>query len=218
MPGGRSKTLGEFVDPLAASKAAAADKERLLLRIAQVKDQYARFQALLQLVHSRHREAGRLIIDNLEKIPKTPREPYWRTRTGDLAGLGVESGEEKVWKVLADTARRVDVGQRMQLLSGLGCAQDLKNNLVLLRYLKPLLDDREVRDQKSSERFNGPGAAFLFPRIAVRDFAAQQFAYVLDLPGGPDPTWKAADWAKLRRSVRARLAELEKSQAKEQKK
>lgn len=70
--------------------------------------------------------------------------------------------------------------------------------------------DNTIRDTTASTLFKGPGAAFIFRRIAVRDYAAEQFACVLGMPDRPNPAWKETDWANLRRQVRARLAALEK--------
>jgi hypothetical protein len=83
--------------------------------------------------------------------------------------------------------------------------------------MKGLLDDKEVRDSNASKLFEGPGAAFMFKRIGVRDYAAEQFAYVLGMPDHPDLTWREADWTDLRRRVHARLAELEKPGTKKRK-
>ncbi|HEY3354338.1 MAG TPA: hypothetical protein VGQ83_13885, partial [Polyangia bacterium] len=56
-------------------------------------------------------------------------------------------------------------------------------------------------------RFTGPFAAFTFPRITVRDFAAAQLASILDLPGErPDQDWSPQRWAALRGRVAAALA------------
>jgi hypothetical protein len=213
----QDELLGRFVDALAESKAAGADRERLLLKIARGNDEYARERALSNLVDMKHKEAAPLLIASLEKIPKTPEQAYWLTRTGSLVSVAVWSENEKVWEALVRTARRVDVGQRMQLLKGLGCAKHVKHKMVFLRLFKWLLDDKEIRDRKSSKLFEGPCAAYFFERLAVRDFAAEQFAYILGLPADPEPTWKEADWAKLRQRVRTRLAELEKTQTKEKK-
>jgi hypothetical protein len=213
----RDELLGGLLDPLAKSKAAGAEKERLFLAMAKGNDEFVRNRALLYLVDMKHKQAGPLVIAALEKLPRTPEKAYWLTDTGALAVVAIFSEDEQVWAALARTAARVDVGQRMELLSGLGCARQVENKLRLLRHLKDLLDDKEVRDRESSPLFEGPGAAFLFRRIAVRDYAAEEFAHALDLPADPDPTWKEADWTELRRRVRARLAELESPRPKEKK-
>ncbi len=202
---GHDDLLRELVYPLAESAATDADKQRLLLRIARGQDADAGSLALSQLLRMQCKEAVPLVITALDRIPRTAVNRSCQTITSSLAVTAVESGDEKVWEALARTVRRVDVNQRMELLGGVGWAKRVKNKALLVGHLKGLLDDRET------------GTAFHFEKIAVRDYAAKQFAEMLDLKAEPDKTWKEADWTALRQRVRARLAQLKKSQSKEKK-
>jgi hypothetical protein len=212
---GDNARLGYLVDPLADSKVAASDKGRLLVTIAKEKEGFARNRALGRLVRMRHKEARTLVIATLDKLPRTPSGESWTSDTTSIAQIAVRSDDEKLWEALDRTARRVGVGQRMQLLEGVIVAKYMKRKVLFVGHMKSLLDDKEIRDLKSSKLFEGLVAAPMYERIAVRDYAAELFAYILDLRADADPSWKEADWTALRRRVRDRLAELEKTPAKE---
>jgi len=53
--------------------------------------------------------------------------------------------------------------------------------------------------------YEGPSAAFDFPKITVRDFAAMQLASLLKIKQKPDKKWTAKQWMDFRAKVRAAL-------------
>ena len=69
-----------------------------------------------------------------------------------------------------------------------------RNRLRRLRFLVQFLNDETMRERSSNPRlFDGPSAAFDFPSISVRDFAALRLAEALGLPWGrPDKSVAAA--------------------------
>ena len=84
-----------------------------------------------------------------------------------------------------------------------------KNRERRLACLVAFLDDRELRDDsKDKEKWDGPCAAFTFPKIEVRNFAAMQIASILKLGAHPDEFWTARQWNELRKRVRTELGKL----------
>jgi hypothetical protein len=193
------ETLSQLVEPLAESRVAASTKERLLLTLAGGKDQRARCKTLQHLVRVKHKEAAALIIAALEQIPRTPCKPYAETQTKQFADVAIRSGNEKVWEALAKTARHVDVGQRMELLSAVGSHWREENDPRLLPYLKSFLDDKQVRDRNSNKLYDGACAGREHERITVGDYAVERLGALLNLED--TSAWKNADQPNRRRQV-----------------
>jgi hypothetical protein len=196
---------------LADSKAGETTKDQLFEKAVASKDEWTRAEALSRIVHRRGATAVPTLLKSLREIPKTPSVAYWMTQTGKVTQIASCTKDERVWQVLEETAKRVDIGQRMEILDHVHLSREAKDNLRAIRLLKSFLNDTEVRDLRSSALFDGPSAAFLFERIAVRNFAAQRLANALGLELDPDPAWKEADWQKLRERVSAALAKREHS-------
>ena len=66
---------------------------------------------------------------------------------------------------------------------------------------------REVPKDEEHSKYSGPCAAFTIKRIAVRDFAVEQIASILNLPDRPDEFWTPAQWTVFRDKVERRLAD-----------
>jgi hypothetical protein len=203
------KGAGAFFEALAESKVSAKTKEQLFLAAAKSDHEWTRVLAQRELVRHHRAAAVPVILQALDDLPKTPAEPYWTANTGSIAQSAFDSDDPKVWEALEKTAKRVDVGQRLEILGALGQVRGADERRRAIRFLKGFLDDTEVRDRNSSKLFDGPCVGFLFPRLAVRDFALEKLAFILDLHGDPDPTWTEADWTKLRKRVQAAVAKLE---------
>jgi hypothetical protein len=202
----------ELFRALADSRASDKTKRRLFLAAAESKDEWTRILAQRELVSLDRAAAVPVLLKALAEIPKTPAEPYWTANAGDIAQTAFASDDPRVWEALAKTARRVDVGQRLEILNAFSRIDFARQRLRAARFLRGFLTDTEVRDRKSSKLFEGPCAGFLYDRIAVRDFAAERLANLLDLSVTPDPTWQAADWQKLRERVQAAVADFERKQ------
>jgi hypothetical protein len=82
-----------------------------------------------------------------------------------------------------------------------------KNRSRRLAILAAFLDDASQRTMAGQdEKYDGPCAAFTFPQIEVRNFAADKIASILGLEDDPNESWTAVEWAALRSKVRDRLA------------
>jgi len=212
-------------DALGASKTSRESKARLLLSAAKSKDSLKRDFSLRQLLRMNHPDAVPLLVKELDGIPKTPKEAYWTSSAGRFAQLVCSTDDERVWKALLRNAKRVDIGQRLEMIQAVGSRSGRKDEQVI-QFLRAFLDDREVRviknrfpdltkltdpnkalDKVMADLFHGPSAGFTFGRLEVRDFAALEIACKLELDVSADSAWKEEDWAELRKEVRAALAE-----------
>jgi hypothetical protein len=127
-----------------------------------------------------------VLMATLQATPRTPATPYWSCREAAFAHLVIETADDAAWRTLLETARRVDVGLRLELLAPMAYAGKPHRER-RVAFLAAFLDDPALRD-------------------AARDFAATQLAAILDLPGErPDAGWSASQWAAFRGRVRALL-------------
>lgn len=145
----------------------------------------------------KHPEATPLLIRSLDAQPKTPEGTYWFSNIRNFAQIVTCGDDKRAWDALLKTARRVDVGQRMEILGYAG--RDKKK--LAVHFLRSFLNDPEIRDRGTSKLFEGFCAAHEFQRIAVRDYAAMLLAETLGIKVEPSPTWKEEDWRKLRERV-----------------
>jgi len=148
-----------------------------------------------------------ILVDNLNAMPPTPKEPYWRSREAGLANLVMETDDARAWKALLAAARRADVGLRMELMNPMYYTYiGQRQRKQRLEFVAAFLDDATVRDEKSDPTlFEGPYAGFTFPKMEVRNFAAMQIACILHLSEDPKPGWTSKEWTALREKVRANL-------------
>lgn len=142
-----------------------------------------------------------LLVETLDHLPATPKEPYWSCREGTFASLVAQTNDPKAWEALEKAARRADVGLRLELLE---VANDKKDNLkAKLTFLSSFLDDAAVRDQTLDPKmYSGPGAGREFDRIEVRNYAALQMEHQLERKVWPDKSWSPEQWAALRTRVK----------------
>src|SRR5262249_12228607 len=103
--------------------------------------------------------------------------------------------------MLQKVAKRSAVGLRMELLN-FGDNEANQHREHRLRLLQSFLDDSDLRDAKSSSKFDGFCAGFSYPKIEVRDFAALEIVELLGIKVKVDPDRTPEEWAKIRSQVR----------------
>ena len=219
---------------ISAVQSCAAPREKkiaALLDAAKNPVEQKRYLAIDALLDLKSGDAVSLLVKELDALPKTPKTPYWGCGAGTLAQLVSETADELAWKTLARAARRVDVGQRMEMLQSASvCGEsDESERTRVLGFLAEFLNDEEIRiipdidddDLFSAKRFaanetrplsagqmyEGPVAGFVWERLAVRDFAALQVADVLNLEFDRNGLEKPGAWAELRALVAKALKE-----------
>jgi hypothetical protein len=201
---------------LADSTASREAKSQLFLTAAASPQAANRVRAIDHLFKLDDSHAAPLLIKELDALPETPSEPYWLAITGPTAQLMRHTDDQQVWDALERTVRRVDLGQRMEILDEVGNGE--RGNERAIQFLARFLSDSEVRvipELSLAQRaeagtkedlFSGPCAGFIWNRLAVRDLAAMHLAQQLDLDDRPQPTWREADWTALRTKVEQALA------------
>lgn len=182
-------------------------KARLFLLAARSGDLQQRLIGLQQLFDMKHPQAAPLLIEAFRLLPRTPKGEYWLSQAKSVGRVACRTDDPRVWEALAATARRVDVGHRMEIIDVMsyGVVEKLQRPQ-RIAFLRNFLDDRSVRDVRDNPAaYEGPCAGFTFDRLAVRDLAAQTLATILGVPFDPDPAWTEPDWAALRQRVQAAL-------------
>src|SRR5207249_3778940 len=92
-------------------------KTRLFLLAAKSPTLKHRRIALRQLFRLDHPQAVPLLIDALNHLPATPKGEYWLGDAGPLALIVTLTDDPRAWQALDATAKRVDVGQRMEIIN-----------------------------------------------------------------------------------------------------
>ena len=150
-----------------------------------------------------------ILLPLLEGLARDAAGPYWTSPEAGLAHVVMAVEDDGVWRAYLRAARRSAVGLRLEMMNPMNYAYiEGKNRGRRLAFLAAFLDDPAGRDLADDPgRFAGPCAAFTFPRMEVRNFAAMQLACVLGLGDAqPDESWDAGRWERFRAAVRARLA------------
>jgi hypothetical protein len=194
---------------LADSEMPPARKTGLLLDLANKGDigrRRAAIQVLAGIDHEAAKEPARVL---LRMLPKDAPGEYW---TSDIAGVShvvLALDDDEVWQTFLSKARKAAVGLRLEWMNPFDyiyVGDRLKSRR--LAFLSAFLDDETMRnDGKNAKKYEGPCAAFTFPKITVRDFAAMQIASILKLDplDPPDATWTKEQWAALRMKVKEKL-------------
>src|SRR5262249_31315712 len=93
-------------EALGASKASAGEKARLLLSTVKSDDPWKRDFALRELLQMKHSDAVPLLVRELDRIPRTPKEAYWTSSAGRIAPLVGMTNDDRAWKALLTNAKR----------------------------------------------------------------------------------------------------------------
>jgi hypothetical protein len=192
---------------IAAGNLLAEEKLRLFRDAASRKNLLHQRPALEQLNELVPDEANVLLIEILRKLPKKTVDPVWRAQESGVTHLVMDSTSKEVWTAFAETCKRSHVSLRLELLNPLNYSyvghQQLQQRVDLLRQFLADTTERSIND--GDEMYEGPTAAFHFPKITVRDFAAMQLGSLLKMEEKPDQQWTAKQWTAFRTKVHAAL-------------
>ena len=148
--------------------------------------------------------ADAALLEVIAKLPIKTSTEVWTSDASGVANLVMESDAPAVWAALLAAAKKAHVSLRLEWMNPMNYdyVKDRQRDQ-RLHFLAQFLDDETVRVLKeNSKLYGGPCAAFTFPRISVRDFAAMQIASILELPEDPKPDWSPHQWAALRTKVK----------------
>lgn len=197
----------DVIEALKESSLPRAEKLVLLLEGARHKNLEQRRFAIWAIKDLDPERFITLLVENLNSLPATPKEPYWRSPEAAMAHLVIDTPDPRAWKALAAAAKRVDVGLRLELMNPMNYSyigEDRKRER--LTFLGGFIDDTALRDEATnSELFDGPSAAFTIPKIRVCDFAAMQIASILNMSHEPTDKWSVDQWDSFRAAVRKKL-------------
>jgi hypothetical protein len=192
-----------LTEAIGQSKLPPKEKLDLFLQAAEHKDARHRCPALWAIKSLDRKRFDELLLAFIEAFPADVATPYWTCAEANTANLVNESDEPIVWQAVEKAAKRAAVGLRMELLSQFMDRRDKRHRLHRLRLMAGFLDDRAFRDTASSHKYEGPCAGFSYQRLEVRNLVAMGLADLLGIEVELNPERTPAEWAKLRRQVRA---------------
>jgi hypothetical protein len=178
---GRSKVITqEIAEAIATSPLPAAERTRILLSTrdrATVGERLAALRALQPVDPAKY---ARELVRELDLLPATPTEAYWKAPESAASRLASETADPAVWAALLRATRRADVGLRLELLGTMTSTYLAdRQKRERLAYLASFLDDAAVPDRsKNPTMWEGPRIGFNFPPLSVRDVAAMTIASI----------------------------------------
>jgi hypothetical protein len=141
------------------------------------------------------RAAAELLLPLLKKLPHGSDGAYWT----DLRVI-MDLADDEVWHEFQRAAQRASIGLRLEMIStGCSCGIPEKNRARASAFFAAFLDDAGVRLASSG----GKPCAGL---DEVRNVAAKELAYLLDLDEKPQDSWTDDQWRAFREKVRKRVA------------
>jgi hypothetical protein len=200
--------LFALAEAVARSKPSDDKTTEALAGICDRLEGYSRQRAVLQQLANINQERCIALVQPLmAKLPQDVDEPYWTCAAAGYSHVFMELEQDAIWREYLKVARRAAVGLRMEMMNPMDYSYiGAKNRNRRLAFLAAFLDDSTVRDSSvNAGKYEGPCAAFTFDKIEVRDFAAMKIASILQLKERPTEFWTSAQWAELRRKVRAEL-------------
>jgi hypothetical protein len=154
------------------------------------------------------KKCAEMLAPLLGSLPKDSSGPYWTCPEAAFTHVVMQVENDETWHTYLQAAKRSSVGLRMEMMNPLCYTYIGRKNIARrLAFAAAFLDDETVRDMTGGRgKFEGPCAAFTFPKIAVRDFATLKIAAILGMPDAPDEFWTSEQWEELRKKVRTKLA------------
>ena len=179
-------------------------KLELFLYASRRKSPEHRRFGLAQLQKLDSQQFLKILLADLEALPRTPKESYWNCPEAAYAYLVMLTDDPRAWGLLEKVAKRSDVGLRMEIMNPMDYTSvGDRQRKQRLNFLAAFLDDPEAPDYAANpEKFSGPHAGFTFKRLEVRNLAAMKIASILRMPDDPDSKWKPQQWEKLRSKVK----------------
>ena len=184
------------------------DRIRVLTEFAQRGSLEHKRCVLQNLAELDQQRCAEVLVPILDNFPADSSGKYWTCPEAAFTHVVMQIEDDATWRRYLRVAKRSSIGLRMEIMNPL-CYDYIgaKNRERRLAFAAAFLDDKALRDTSSNaDKFDGPSAAFTFPKITVRDFAALKVASILRLGDCPDEFWTDAQWTALREKVGQRLA------------
>ncbi|MFT5906387.1 MAG: hypothetical protein ACI9E1_001995 [Cryomorphaceae bacterium] len=166
--------------------------------IATEKDEH-RNSALRGLIKLKSKKAHTILVKLIKNASKTTKTEYWKEQNTYLARMVSQTNNIELWNAIVAFIHRADLGMRMQLISRLRPNKDAPKEIlsIFFNVYDTYKNDKTLRDEKSSPKYDGPGAGFPYDVISVRNFIHTHYAswLIIKIPR-PDrkknlePQWK----------------------------
>jgi hypothetical protein len=162
-----------------------------------------RYPALEELSDLDQVRFANLLVQALNDLPRTPKEPYWMSTEAAFPHLVGKTDDARVWDALKAAARRADPCLRLELMQNTAylVSEGIRRQRSL-RLLATFLNDKDIREASANELY----AVRDFPRIEIRNGVASELGRVLHLPSKPKPKWTPDQWEQFHDQVRKALA------------
>jgi len=195
-----------------AVASASLPKEKKVVVLADFarRGSLAQQRSVLQTLAKLDQEkCAEILLPVLRTLSSDSPGPYWTCPEAAFTHVVMLIQDTNSWREYLRAAKRASVGLRMEIMNPMDYTYIGQTNRSLrLAFLAAFLQDESVRDASGGpEKFQGPCAAFTFPKIAVRDLAASLIAVILGFPDNPTELWSDDQWAELRSKVQFRLAD-----------
>jgi hypothetical protein len=196
------------------SRLAREKKLELLLYGCKHKELRHRAAALWQLKELDKELFMKNLIDTLDGLPTSSKQPPWECSESLLAVIVRETNDPRAWQALLKAAKRAEVGLRLEILGQLETTNaTAPQRWQRAKFLAEFLDDESVREGKGRLYEVGPSAEVETYEIEVRNFAAIAIGRQLKLlhayPGDADAFYPSRylpePWSALRGKVRGAI-------------
>ncbi len=177
------------------------EKLELLMYAAKHKDYKHRLPALSAIMELDKKKFVAIWLEVIEGLPKDVPGPYGWCPEASIAHLAIESDDPRVWTALERVAKRSDIGFRMELLCQFHSPREKRHWNERLRLLASFLNDADLRDRKSSKKYDSTWAAFSYSKIEVRNFVALEIANLLGIEIEWNDQRTPEEWAAIRNQV-----------------
>ena len=173
------------------------EKIELFSLAATHMDYHHRCLSLSFLSKLDNRQFSKLLLATIEGLPKDVDDEYWACAEVRAANLILLTDDPQVWQALEKSAKRAEVGLRMQFIN-LRTYGELKlpTRKLALRFLGSFLDDSTVRDATSNKQKYILCAGEKYQKIEVRNFAALQISAIAGNAFPEKPERAAEEWVK----------------------
>jgi hypothetical protein len=159
--------------------------------------------------------SNEILLELLNAAPNTTKGTYWNDPDANLGRFVTGSRDPKVWQAFHRFLDRADLGMQMELIDKLRPPRDAPAEILDSYhrvYLRFSADER-IRDDTSSQKFSGPGAAMYYKQISIRDFIHLHWASWLKLNLDPPKSGSNnSEWQDFRSRVNIAVTEDRKPQ------
>ena len=215
LEGGEAEVqLFTLAKSIVASQLSSQQKSAAIVKLAEGMPGLGQKRSLLQnLVKVDEAACTTLLLPLLDSLPTDVDSRYWDSEEANFVHVVVQCSNDEVWNKYLVVVKRASIGLRMEMMEAMNYTYiGDKNRRRRIDFLANFLDDSQVRIRSGGGKFEGPCAAFTFPKIEVRNYVAMKIASLL--PGKmqrPAKDWTDDQWQEFRSKVQTGIDALDES-------